>query len=76
MATRRVRTGKTSYLNLNAEDFKAWKAAGNTEYDAADDEGVDLAEEQANQDAGATKAESAPVEDKARKAPAAKKAQG
>jgi hypothetical protein len=72
--TKRVRTGKTSYLNLNAEDFKAWKAAGNKEYDASDDEGVDLNEEQAHQDAGATKAEAAPAENKARTAAPEKKA--
>ena len=71
--TKRVRTGKTSYLNLNAEDYKAWKAAGGKEYDAAADEGVDLNEEQSHQDKGATKAETAPTENKARRAPAEKK---
>ena len=73
MATKRVRTGKTSYLNLNDADFKAWKAAGGKEYDEAADAGVDLNEEQANQDEGATKAETKPAENKARRAPAEKK---
>jgi hypothetical protein len=69
----KVRTGPTSYLNLNAEDYKAWKAAGNKEYQDGDDNRTDLATEQANQDAGATKAEAAPAENKARRGPAEKK---
>lgn len=69
----RVRTGKTSYLNLNDDDLEAWKAAGNTEYGEADDTGVDLNQEQANQDQGGTKAESAPAENKARTAAPEKK---
>ena len=67
MATRRVRTGPTSYLNLNDADFKAWKAAGNTEYGAGDESTADAAE---------AKQVTGPAENKAKATPAEKKSSG
>ena len=66
---KRVRTGEKSYLKLNAEDYKAWKAAGNKEYGAADD-AVDAEPEVE------AKAENAPSENKAVTVASAKKARG
>ena len=66
--SKRVRTGPSSYLNLNDADYKAWKAAGNKEY------GDDAAP--ADQEADAqpeAKAVEQPQENKARSAPAEKK---
>lgn len=62
---KRVRTGPTSYLKLNAEDYKAWKAAGNVEYG-----GETLADPDADAE---SKAMDKPAENKAMAAPAEKK---
>lgn len=58
----RVRTGPTSYLKLNDADLKAWKAAGNTEYGAADAPAEDAEQEQPAEG----KVVSGPAENKAR----------
>lgn len=58
-----VRTGESSYIKLNAEDYKAWKAAGNKEYGADDAPAADPE----------AKAVDKPVENKAKDAPAEKK---